>query len=482
TRFSLAYLAFFGFMNVYALRVNLSVAILSMVNSTYMASHNNSNISGDVCPSSHAHKTLETGEFNWDAHKRSLVLGAFFYGYILTQLPGGYLASRFGGKWLFGGGVLCTSVLTLLTPVAARTSFALLIVVRVLEGIGEGVTFPAMHAMWGSWAPPVDRSRLVSVTYAGSQFGTVVAQPISGILCASTFLGGWPSVFYVFGSLGVLWCIVWFIFAHSTPDKHPRISPAELHFIQSNVEPPYTTTSTILVLTLHLSDDSRLPMLLSVPWWEIATSKRVWAISIAHFCNNWGFYTLLTCLPTYLKDVLKFDIQQDGFMSALPYLVMWITINLFGLLADYLRQHNILNTTQTRKTMNAIGLSFPFCCSGFVQLVTLGCNKAAAISMICLATAFSGAAFSGFNTNHVDIGSRYAGILMGITNTWATIPGFAGPAVVGLLTEHNVSKDQWQIVFYISAAVYLFGVVAYTLLGTGKEQPWNKRNKMEEIG
>uniref|UniRef100_H2ZGX8 Sialin n=1 Tax=Ciona savignyi TaxID=51511 RepID=H2ZGX8_CIOSA len=450
TRFSLAYLAFFGFMNVYALRVNLSVAILSMVNSTYMASHNNSNISGDVCPSSHAHKTLETGEFNWDAHKRSLVLGAFFYGYILTQLPGGYLASRFGGKWLFGGGVLCTSVLTLLTPVAARTSFALLIVVRVLEGIGEGVTFPAMHAMWGSWAPPVDRSRLVSVTYAGSQFGTVVAQPISGILCASTFLGGWPSVFYVFGSLGVLWCIVWFIFAHSTPDKHPRISPAELHFIQSNVEP---------------KDE-----VLSVPWWEIATSKRVWAISIAHFCNNWGFYTLLTCLPTYLKDVLKFDIQQDGFMSALPYLVMWITINLFGLLADYLRQHNILNTTQTRKTMNAIAFIGP---AIFLVATGYGCNKAAAISMICLATAFSGAAFSGFNTNHVDIGSRYAGILMGITNTWATIPGFAGPAVVGLLTEHNPGKSQWQIVFYISAAVYLFGVVAYTLLGTGKEQPWN---------
>uniref|UniRef100_H2ZGY3 Sialin n=1 Tax=Ciona savignyi TaxID=51511 RepID=H2ZGY3_CIOSA len=443
TRFSLAYLAFFGFMNVYALRVNLSVAILSMVNSTYMASHNNSNISGD------------TGEFNWDAHKRSLVLGAFFYGYILTQLPGGYLASRFGGKWLFGGGVLCTSVLTLLTPVAARTSFALLIVVRVLEGIGEGVTFPAMHAMWGSWAPPVDRSRLVSVTYAGSQFGTVVAQPISGILCASTFLGGWPSVFYVFGSLGVLWCIVWFIFAHSTPDKHPRISPAELHFIQSNVEPVFSSKDEVL----------------SVPWWEIATSKRVWAISIAHFCNNWGFYTLLTCLPTYLKDVLKFDIQQDGFMSALPYLVMWITINLFGLLADYLRQHNILNTTQTRKTMNAIGLFLKLVYNMYYRIIILQILHA--ISMICLATAFSGAAFSGFNTNHVDIGSRYAGILMGITNTWATIPGFAGPAVVGLLTEHNVSKDQWQIVFYISAAVYLFGVVAYTLLGTGKEQPWN---------
>lgn len=45
------------------------------------------------------------------------------------------LTLRFGGKWLFGGGVLCTAILSLLTPIAARTSFSLLIAVRVLEGV-----------------------------------------------------------------------------------------------------------------------------------------------------------------------------------------------------------------------------------------------------------------------------------------------------------------------------------------------------------
>nr|XP_026696646.1 sialin [Ciona intestinalis] len=458
TRFCLAYLACFGFMNVYALRVNLSVAILSMVNSSYMEIHTHNNIS-DACPASPSHKNSTTGEFNWDAHKRSLVLGAFFYGYILTQLPGGYLAGRFGGKWLFGLGILCTSVLTLLTPVATRTSFVLLIILRIFEGIGEGVTFPAMHSMWGIWAPPSERSRLVSITYAGCHLGTVIAQPISGILCASTFLGGWPSVFYVFGTLGILWCIVWFIFAHSKPADHPRITTSELNYIQSNLEP---------------KDDS-----VSVPWWEIATSKRVWAISIAHFCNNWGFYTLLTCLPTYLKDVLKFDIQQDGFISALPYLVMWISINFNGLLADYLREKEILNTTQTRKIFNAVAFIGPgifLVASGFV-----GCNKVAAVSLICLATAFNGAGFPGFNTNHVDIGPRYAGILMGITNTWATIPGFAAPAVVGLLTENNPSRSQWRIVFYIAAGVYLTGTILYSLMATGEEQEWNRGKKKVEL-
>ena len=64
-------------------------------------------------------------------------MGSFFYGYILTQLPGGWLAERIGGKKLYGFGILCTAALTLLTPVAARFNFYALIALRVLEGIGE---------------------------------------------------------------------------------------------------------------------------------------------------------------------------------------------------------------------------------------------------------------------------------------------------------------------------------------------------------
>jgi len=65
------------------------------------------------------------------------VLSSFFYGYIITQLPGGCLALKFGGKNLFGLGILSTAVLTLLTPVAARTSVALLVALRILIGLCE---------------------------------------------------------------------------------------------------------------------------------------------------------------------------------------------------------------------------------------------------------------------------------------------------------------------------------------------------------
>ena len=66
-----------------------------------------------------------------------IILGSFFYGYIFTQLPGGWIATKYGAKRVFGFGVFWTSALTLLTPLAARFSVYALIVLRILEGLGE---------------------------------------------------------------------------------------------------------------------------------------------------------------------------------------------------------------------------------------------------------------------------------------------------------------------------------------------------------
>lgn len=98
---------------------------------------------------------------------------------------------------VFGGGIGVTAVLTLLTPLAANAGVPVLIAIRVIEGIAEGVTFPCVHAIWARWAPPKERSRMASAAFAGNYAGTVVAMPVSGILAAAY---GWESLFYVFGN------------------------------------------------------------------------------------------------------------------------------------------------------------------------------------------------------------------------------------------------------------------------------------------
>ena len=72
----------------------------------------------------------------------------------------------------------------------------------------QGVTFPAMHAIWAKWAPPAERSRLATITYAGPHIGTVLSFPLSALLVQYGFAGGWPSVFYVFGKFVIRCCRV----------------------------------------------------------------------------------------------------------------------------------------------------------------------------------------------------------------------------------------------------------------------------------
>ena len=107
------------------------------------------------------------GEFDWSTEQQGWILGAFYYGYILTQIPGGYIAEKYGGKWPFGLGVFLTGVLTLLTPLAARAGIGYIIALRVLEGVCEGACQPAMIAMMAKWLPTQERSRLVSCINVG---------------------------------------------------------------------------------------------------------------------------------------------------------------------------------------------------------------------------------------------------------------------------------------------------------------------------
>ena len=91
------------------------------------------------------------------------------------QIPGGYLAEKYGGKWLFGIGIFLTAILTLLTPVAAYAGKEWFIVVRVLEGFFEGVTFPALQSMMAKWLPAPERSQLAAWIFAGKSVVKTVA-------------------------------------------------------------------------------------------------------------------------------------------------------------------------------------------------------------------------------------------------------------------------------------------------------------------
>ena len=167
-----------------------------------------------------------------DSKEQGLILGAFYYGYVVTQIPGGFLAEKYGSKLLCGLGVLCTSVLTLLTPLAAEGGVALLVVCKVLSGFGEGMAYPALYAMFSKWLVLSERSKFITFIESGAQVGTVVSLSISGVLAAYI---SWQSVFYFCGVLGCIWFVFWVLLVFNTPQAHPRICSHELDYIANNI-------------------------------------------------------------------------------------------------------------------------------------------------------------------------------------------------------------------------------------------------------
>uniref|UniRef100_A0A8C6UWA9 Solute carrier family 17 member 6a n=1 Tax=Neogobius melanostomus TaxID=47308 RepID=A0A8C6UWA9_9GOBI len=402
-RYIIAILSGLGFCISFGIRCNLGVAIVSMVNNHTV--HENGKII-----------IKEKAKFNWDPETVGMIHGSFFWGYIVTQIPGVFL--------LISG-----------YP-------------RLMEG---GVTYPACHGIWSKWAPPLERSRLATLSFCGSYAGAVVAMPLAGVLVQYT---GWSSVFYVYGSFGIVWYMFWILVSYESPAEHPTITEEEKRYIEESIG----ETAQLMGAMEKFG----------TPWRKFFTSMPVYAIIVANFCRSWTFYLLLISQPAYFEEVFGFEISKVGAVSALPHLVMTIVVPLGGQLADYLRAHNIMSTTNVRKIMNCGGFGME---ATLLLVVGYSHSKGVAISFLVLAVGFSGFAISGFNVNHLDIAPRYASILMGISNGVGTLSGMVCPLIVGAMTK-NKTREEWQYVFLIASLVHYGGVVFYGIFASGEKQPW----------
>ncbi|XP_057652538.1 putative inorganic phosphate cotransporter [Diorhabda carinulata] len=460
SRHILGILGFLGFANVYAMRVNLSVAIVAMINTTQPISNN----SYDHCPitnNSIDPTPVRPNEFDWDEKTQSIVLGSFFYGYVLTQIPGGRLAEIFGSKRVYGIGVLITSIFTLLSPIAARTNFTLFIIVRVLEGMGEGVTFPSMHAMLARWIPPLERSKFGAYVYAGSNFGTILSLPLSGWLCSLELDNGWPLSFYIFGVLGIIWYIFWVFLVYDTPAAHPRIDPQEKAFILASIDP---------------QDDHDKS---SIPWKQMLTCLPLWAILVTQCGQSWAFYTQLTELPTYMAQILHFDIQADALLSAIPYLTSWWCGIIVSIFADWLLSKGYLSLATSYKLFNSVASIIPSL--GLLGVAYVGCDKVAVQLLLAITGAFGGAVYAGNSMNHIALSPKYAGTMYGITNAAANMCGFLAPYVIGLIIEGRQTLNQWRMVFYLAAGINMGANLFYIMFASARERSWSRTRRLSNI-
>ncbi|XP_047119767.1 putative inorganic phosphate cotransporter isoform X1 [Schistocerca piceifrons] len=472
-RYVLSVMGFLAIANAYTMRTSLSVAITEMACSDPSAGSSTGNSSsndsqpdvGLQCPADDEFEASSCGlaEFDWDEETQGLILSSFFWGYIVTHLPGGMLAERFGGKYSLGLGILCTAIFTLLSPVAARYGGSgWFIAIRVLMGLGEGTTFPALNALLAQWVPVSERGTLGSLVFAGSLIGNIVANAVSGVVIEAT--QSWDSVFYLFGGIGVLWFILWQLLCYSDPNSHPFISDEEKKYLNETIG--------------NVDRKEDLP---PIPWFHMMKSIPLWGLIFAQIGHDWGFYTMITDLPKYMKNVLRFSISANGLLSALPYVAMWLSSVASGWLADWILVRGYMNTTNVRKVFTIVAAVGP--AAGIIGASYANCDRVTVVALFTVGMALMGTFYPGMKVNALDLSPNYAGTLMAFVNGAGSITGMVAPYLIGVVA-YNSTLEEWRIVFWITFGILVVTGIIFFFTASGEVQYWNNlyTTKDEETG
>lgn len=359
--------------------------------------------------------------------QKSYILSSFFWGYFVTQFPGGYLCRRFGAKLTMFVSTLGSAAFALLIPFTVDWGgWQIYCAIRVVQGLFQGLLFPCIHAYLAAWCPVKERNRLGALANTGIECGTVLSMFVSGIIAASPI--GWPGISYVSFAVGIIWCILWLILAANSPTESKFISERERDYIENskNALKEEKTTPTTPAKSIP------------VPWKAILTSLPFWALLVARTAHSWGFSTLQAEIPSYMNGVLGMDMKSNALFSALPYFTMWCMSYVYLISSDVLLQTQILSLSALRKTFNSLALWVP--AIGLILVGFVGQDqKTLAIVLMTASVGINAGNTIGSALNTIDLSPNHAGILMGIVNTSANVIPILTPLLVGLIVQNEVS-------------------------------------------
>lgn len=230
-------------------------------------------------------------DFAWNEQTQSLVLSSFFWGYILTQIPGGQVAEKKGAKFVLLVSLLVSAIVAIITPVCTSLGgWEAMCALRVISGMCQGVVYPSVHTLLSKWIPASERGPLGTYCYVGAEFGTVIMLALSGVL-ATSFMG-WPSIFYFSGAVSLLWTVIWWWLGSNKPDENRWILDSEKEFILRSLQ-----------TTAEKDENGKSAMRLSTPWLAIVTSIPFFALTLTQAAQMWGFWTLMTKTPGTVEPI-----------------------------------------------------------------------------------------------------------------------------------------------------------------------------------
>lgn len=393
-------------------------------------------------------------DFGWTSTQAGFIQSAFFYGFAVSQLPGGYLSTKMGGARVLPIGMLILSAATIAIPIVGVDEKSIFFL-RALVGLGEGVAPAAATDIIARSVSVSERSRAVGFVFSGFNVGSVLGLVVAPLVIEAT---NWRTVFAFFGTCGLTWS-AWSLKMYGNGGMVEE-SYRDDGVTGMTGKRVFTVDAKAIARGETPAEDP------PVPWGEFISNSSVRALMYVHFCQNWGFYVLLAWLPTYFTDELGVTLTNASLLTVLPPLANVAMATIASPTADRLIQSG-MEVTRVRKTMQTVAFMGPALAMASVTVVD---QPVATVGLLTLGLALGAFSFAGLYSNHQDLSPKYASILLGMTNTCGALPGVIGVPLTGYLIKET---ENWELsMFAPSIFFYVTGTLLFTKYGSGERQPF----------
>jgi MFS transporter, ACS family, glucarate transporter len=369
------------------------------------------------------------------------VFSSFVVGYALFQIPGGWLADRWGPRIVLTGALIWWSLCTAFTAIAATTRLAeilgivgALMFVRFALGVGEAVALPCFNRAVTNWMPAEARGVGIGIAIGGIGLGSAITPPIAAWVMVNW---GWQTVFYLSTLLGLVMGLLWWTLSRDRPDQHPWAKNTGREASAPDPSEPST----------------------AVPWKALRRTPTIWWLVISYSCLGYVAYLYLSWFYLYLVNVRGFDVLRGGLYASSPFLAMLIGCPLGGWVTDRLAATR--GITAGRAMAGATGMVLAGCAVAVGAFVD---SPFLAIASLSLGAGCLYFAVGAYWASTSDLSQSHAGTLSGLMNTGANLGGAISPALTPWIAAHW----GWPVSLATAALIALAGGIMWLKINPGK--------------
>ncbi len=381
-------------------------------------------------------------EFDITPAIMGLIMSAFFWTYLVMQIPAGRLIDRFGPKRIYGVAATIWSGATIAG--ATATGPLGMIFARMALGVGESFCYPLNAKVTTRWFGSGERGLATGLWASGARVGSALSLPLVALLISSH---GWRIAFVIAGIIGFIWLGVWWFVYHDPLEKAARSEA----FPNASPASPMETTP--------------IPAAPKIAWHQLLRQRTVIGMMVGFFCLNFNIYFFTTWFPSYLVNAYGLSLKEMGMLGLIPGLVAIPAGWLGGLATDAL-QRTGLGLSKARK----ICLVGGFLTSSVIALTPLFPSVATAITLLSIS--YSALAFTGaviwMLPGDVAPSPDQVGSLAGIQNMASNLAGILLTTFTGLML--TITSGSFLIPLTVAGAFCLLGACAYLFI-IGPIQP-----------